>query len=302
MDFRKPGNIVYRYQMEGFDKGYIFSANTYEATYTNLDPGEYRFIVQASFKNGVWGKKVRSLLVIVVPPWYKTWWFYTLAVSSTISFTYLVYRERLLQLARLNKLRNRIARDLHDEVGSSVSSIAIYSKIVHDHINNTTFDNEPLLKKIADYATEIMNSMNDIVWNINTKNDAFEHIINRMREHAYQLFEAKGYSLHFEFDENLKRSKLSMENRREFYLIYKEALNNVAKYANGKTVWITLTLNQKLISLTIKDDGQGFDLANLKKGGNGLANMRFRAASLKGKITIISSPSEGTEIQLKFLA
>src|SRR6202012_2879862 len=113
MDYRKPGNIRYRYKMEGFDNSFIYSGNIHEATYTNLDPGEYRLIVQASFKNGFWGNNVRSLIIVVVPPWYRTWWFYVLAVTSTISITYLLYRERLLQLARLNRLRNRIARDLH---------------------------------------------------------------------------------------------------------------------------------------------------------------------------------------------
>jgi signal transduction histidine kinase len=300
MDYRKPGNIRYRYKMEGFDNGFIYSVNVHEATYTNLDPGEYRLIVQASFKNGLWGNNVKSLILVVVPPWYRTWWFYILAVTSTISIIYLLYRERLLQLARLNRLRNRIARDLHDEVGSSVSSIAIYSKIVHDHVDSATFDNEPLLKKIADYATEIMESMNDIVWNINTKNDAFESIISRMREHAYGLFEAKGYILHFTFDENLKRAKLTMEKRRDFYLIYKEALNNIAKYADGKNVWISLSLQQKVINLTIKDDGKGFDKSGIKKSGNGLSNMQHRAKALKGDFTINSYLGKGTEISLKF--
>jgi len=237
---------------------------------------------------------------VVVPPWYRTWWFYVLAFTSTISIIYLIYRDRLLQLARLNRLRNRIARDLHDEVGSSVSSIAIYSKIVHDHVDSSTFDNEPLLKKIADYATEIMESMNDIVWNVNTKNDAFENIISRMREHAYQLFEAKGYLLHFTIDENLKRTKLTMEKRRDFYLIYKEGLNNIAKYANGKNVWITLSLHQKVISLIIKDDGKGFDKTKLRKSSNGIHNMEYRAKALKGEISVTSSPGQGTEIRLKF--
>jgi len=142
--------------------------------------------------------------------------------------------------------------------------------------------------------------VNDIVWNINTKNDSFENIISRMREHAYGLFEAKGYMLHFTFDENLKRAKLTMEKRRDFYLIYKEALNNTAKYADGKNVWISLSLHQKTINLTIKDDGKGFDKASIKKSGNGLNNMQHRAKALKGEIIINSSPGQGTEIYLKF--
>ena len=167
-------------------------------------------------------------------------------------------------------------------------------------MGSETFNNEPLLKKITDYASEIMESMNDIVWNINAKNDDFEHIISRMREHAYQLLEAKGYALHLDFDESLYQTKLAMEKRRDFYLIYKEALNNVAKYANGKNIWITLKTNHHVFHLTITDDGKGFDAELIRKGGNGLANMYYRATTLNGTIHITSKPGEGTEVSLVF--
>ena len=188
--------------------------------------------------------------------------------------------------------------DLHDEVGSSISTIAIYSKIAHDHLGDTAFDKEPLLKKINDFATDIMTSMNDIVWSINTKNDAFEHIVSHMREHATQLLEAKGHDLHFSVDEKLLRFSLGMERRREFYLIYKEALNNIAKYAGARHVWISLLAGENKITLRIRDDGKGFDPEQVKRGGNGLANMRQRAAGLHGSIGISSAPGSGTEIVL----
>ncbi|NCD71115.1 ligand-binding sensor domain-containing protein [Mucilaginibacter agri] len=300
LDYRKTGKILYRYKMQEFDKDYIYAGPAHEATYTNLDPGTYRFVVQASFQNESWGKASASLIVVIIPPWWRTWWFYLLVIVSTSSLIYALYRFRLNQLTRLEKLRNRIARDLHDEVGSSISTISIYSKIVHEQVDSPEFDNEPLLKKITDYTTEIMDSMNDIVWNINTKNDAFENIISRMREHASQLFEAKGYQLHFSIDNQLLRMKLSMERRRDFYLIYKEALNNIAKYANGKNVWITLTCSYNVIGLIIKDDGRGFNVTDVRKSSNGLINMNQRAEALKGKIKITSIPGAGTEILLSF--
>lgn len=214
---------------------------------------------------------------------------------------YGLYRYRLYQLQRVEGLRNRIARDLHDEVGSSISTIAIYSKVMQEQLNSLTFDKEPLLKKINDFATEIRASMNDIVWSINTKNDAFEFIISRMREHAVQLFDATDCRLHFHFDETVMHSKLGMERRREFYLIYKEALNNIAKYAQARNVWISLTANENRLILKIKDDGKGFDTATVRKGGNGLANMEQRAAILHGKINIKSEAGIGTEIELSLV-
>lgn len=302
MDYRREGNIVYRYKMEGFDEDWIYSGTAHEATYTNLDPGEYNFTVQASFENGFWGQKKKSIQITIITPWYKTWWFYLLLALTTSAVIYGLYRFRLYQLRRLDKLRNRIARDLHDEVGSSISTIAIYSKIMQEQMNSVDFDNKPLVNKINDFATEIMEAMNDIVWNINTNNDAFDRIISRMREQASQLLEAKGYLVHFNFDETLNRMKLNMDKRREFYLIYKEAINNIAKYAGGQNVWVRLQLQSGSIMLIIKDDGKGFDKDKIRSGGNGLHNMQHRAEILKGDITINSSPGEGTEIQLKFYA
>ncbi|UOE46234.1 histidine kinase [Mucilaginibacter sp. SMC90] len=300
MDYRNPDNIRYRYMMKGFDKDYLYIKNQHEVTYTNLDPGSYTFTVQADFEDGIWGDDYTNLEIVIIPPWYMTWWFYSLSAAMSISSTYAFYRYRLYQLTKLERLRNRIARDLHDEVGSSISTIAIYSKIVQQQMNNAQLENEPLVNKITESATEIMESMSDIVWNIHTKNDAFDSIISRMREHAYQIFEAKGYILHFEFDESLNKRRLPMEKRRDLYLIYKEALNNIAKYAQGKNVWIMLFSANNMISLVIKDDGKGFDITHVKKSSNGLANMDHRATSLKGKIKITSRPGHGTEIYLTF--
>ena len=298
-DYRKKGSIRYRYQMENFDKDWIYSGAAHEATYTNLDPGSYHFIVQASFENGAWSSDSASMELYILTPWYRTLWFYLSVAVIVCGSLYGIYRFRLYQLRGLEKLRNRIAADLHDEVGSSISTIAIYSKIIQEQMNSLTFDKEPLLKKINDFAIEIMASMNEIVWSINTKNDAFEHIISRMREHAIQLFEAKGFQLHFDFDDNILHSKLNMERRREFYLIYKEALNNIAKYAEAQNVWISLILVNNKITFKIRDDGQGFDLVN-KKGGNGLSNMAQRTKTLNGKLNIITSIGNGTEILLSF--
>ncbi len=299
-DYRKKGSIRYRYRMEGFDKDWIYSGAAHEATYTNLDPGTYQFVVQASFENGAWSTNSASIEVYIITPWYRTWWFYLSVSVVMFGAMYALYRFRLYQLRRLERLRNRIAADLHDEVGSSISTIAIYSKVIQEQMDSLTFDKEPLLRKINDFATEIMASMNEIVWSINTKNDAFEHIISRMREHAIQLFEAKGCQLHFHFDEHIVGSKLSMERRREFYLIYKEALNNIAKYAEAKNVWVSLTSGDNRILLKIRDDGKGFDPVNARKDGNGLANMQQRAATLHGKLSMISSVGNGTEVLLNF--
>lgn len=300
MDYRNTGNARYRYRMDGFDKDWIYSGTLHEATYTNLDPGTYIFRVESSFSEDAWSSRPAFVEIRVIPPWWGTWWFFGGIGFAATCMLYVFYRYRVNQLLKLERVRNRIARDLHDEVGSSISTIAIYSKVIQEQLGSSSANSAPLLGKIIENVQEIMEAMNDIVWNINTKNDAFDRIVSRMREHAYQLFEVKGYQLHFYFDENLSRIKLGMEKRRDFYLIYKEALNNIAKYAEGKNVWISLLTHNSGLRLTIRDDGKGFDLAGIRKNSNGLINMQHRTRTLKGKISIVSSPGRGTEIILSF--
>lgn len=300
LQFNKPTSLLYRYQMVGIDKDWVYAGSQNLANYTQLNPGHYEFRVNVSDSRGQWSSLVKTLGIVVDPPWWRTWWFYMLAAMVSLSSIYGLYRYRLAQVLKFHNLRNDIARDLHDEVGSSISTIAIYSKLVLKQVENTAFTSEPMLVKITEQASEIMESMSDIVWSINTKNDAFDKIFIRMREHAFELFEAKGYTLHFEFDENLHRAKLDMEKRRNFYLIYKEALNNIAKYANGQNVWVFLHLKNAVIDLIVRDDGQGFDLSTVQHKSNGLGNMNHRAAALKGTLRVVSVPDAGTTIYLSF--
>lgn len=300
MDYRKIGSVKYRYRLDGFDDRWIYSGTLQEATFTNLDSGDYRLVVQASFDSELWGTQQSVLHLHIIPPWWATGWFYGLVTLATLSATYGLYRYRLAQVLKLQTLRNDIARDLHDEVGSSISSIAIYSTIVLDQLRASPFTGEPLLVKITEQANDIMASMNDIVWSINTQNDAFEQVFIRMREQAYGLFEAKGYTLHFDFDENLHHTKLAMAKRRDVYLIYKEALNNIVKYAGGKNVWISVQPGPSTIDLLIRDDGVGFEPTAVRSQGNGLSNMSYRARALGGTLRIVSAPGKGTTLQLRF--
>lgn len=301
MDFRRQGNIHYRYKMEGFDRDWVYAGTIHEATYTNLAPGVYTFSVQGSFDNMEWGQAKKSIRVIILTPWYRSWWFYLLVIATVSLLLYALYRFRIYQLQRIERLRDRIARDLHDEVGSSISTISIYSKIMQEQSSEQDFDNRPLIDKINVFAGEIMESMNDIVWNINTRNDGFDRIVSKMREYAFQLLEPKGYQVFFEVDNSLVSAVLHMEKRREFYLIYKEALNNVVKYASGTIVWIVLKSQQNSIVLIVKDNGKGFD-PNMAYQGNGLSNMKHRAGLLKGSLTIESEIGKGSQVSLIFNA
>jgi len=144
-----------------------------------------------------------------------------------------------------------------------------------------------------------MEAMSDIVWMINSKNDRFENILVRMQSLAAELFEAKNYHLHFFGGENLSSVKLGMEERKNFYLIYKEALNNIAKYAECNNVWIDMNYEQGEVVMNIKDDGKGFNSMQ-RTDGNGLTNMHERAVQMKGSLTVESNSGSGTVITLTF--
>jgi signal transduction histidine kinase/ligand-binding sensor domain-containing protein len=298
MDFTDPEKNTYRYKLQGFDKDWISSGTAHNATYTNLDPGSYTFWVRGSNSDGTWNEKGTSIQLIILPPWYMTWWFRTALAIAVLLIGYTFYRYRLQQALKLQSVRDRIANDLHDEVGSNLSNIYIFSNVAQ-HKATANADTAPLLEKITEYTRQSMEAMNDIVWMINTRNDRFENIMVRMRTLAAEFSETSDCQLFLDFDENLNEVKLNMDDRKNFYLIYKEAINNMAKYAECKSLWVEMKLDQHMVTLKIRDNGRGFDMANTNKG-NGLFNMKKRAEMLKGALTVTSTIGEGTTLQLSF--
>ncbi|MDQ6813118.1 MAG: ATP-binding protein [Bacteroidota bacterium] len=298
MDFTNSEKNQFQYKLQGFEKDWINSDNTHSATYTNLDPGTYTFSVRGSNNDGTWNEKGTSLQLTILPPWYMTWWFRTLLVVSVLLAAYTFYQYRLQQAMKLQHIRDRIAGDLHDEVGSNLSNIFIFSNVAQQKAKANA-DTSLMLQKITDYTQQSMEAMDDIVWMINTRNDRFENIMVRMRTLAAEFAETSSCALHLDFDEKINNIHLNMEDRKNFYLVYKEAINNTAKYAACKHVWINMKLNNNLITLKITDDGKGFDVASIHKG-NGLFNMKKRANLLKGDLTVTSTMGEGTTMQLAF--
>jgi two-component sensor histidine kinase len=298
MDFSQPEKNLYQYKLDGFDDEWIQSGTQHSATYTNLDPGTYTFHVKGSNSDGVWNESGTSIQLTILPPWYMTWWFRAAVAIIILSGAYAFYRYRLSHALKLQAVRNRIASDLHDEIGSNLSNISIFSNVAQQKAKAAN-DDTMLLQKITEYTHVSMEAMSDIVWMINSRNDRFENIIVRMRSLAAEIFEATNCRLHIHFDERLNHIKLNMEERKNFYLIYKESVNNIAKYADCKEVWIEMKMNHNKVTLNIRDNGKGFDMLNGNRG-NGLFNMKKRAEALNGKLNVVSDVGKGTLIELSF--
>ncbi|MEO6692612.1 MAG: ATP-binding protein, partial [Saprospiraceae bacterium] len=206
-------------------------------------------------------------------------------------FVYKNYSTR--QKLKLQTLRNKIASDLHDDVGSTLSSISIFSQIAQEQSKEVI----PLLDTIGDSSRKMLDAMADIVWTINPENDQFEKIILRMRGFAYELLGAKGMDFEFVADEELAKLKLPMEVRKNLYLIFKEATNNMVKYAGASKAMFTIKEEKNNLIMMIRDNGQGYDMNKLTEG-NGIKNMKKRAEEIGGKLLIESFPGRGTSIQL----
>jgi streptogramin lyase len=292
LNYSNPGGNKFYYKMEGFDKKWISSEKGF-ANYTNLDPGSYTFRVKGASGDGVMNEAGDLILIKIIPPFWATWWFLVVCVSATASIIYIIYRIRLNQILRLEGLRSKISTDLHDDMGSTLSSISILSEMALKANESTKYS---MLSEIKDNSVTLMERMDDIVWSINPRNDSFDRLMLRVQNFASKLFEAKGIEYQIEVPENISNVKLSMENRQHVYLIMKEAINNLVKYSESKCAKIKVTTSPLMIE--ISDEGKGFDLLE-KFEGNGIQSMRNRAKMMKAELSIESNEGKGSSIFLK---
>jgi signal transduction histidine kinase len=196
---------------------------------------------------------------------------------------------------QLQNIRNSIANDLHDDIGSALSSISIMNELAKAKPARTLH----LLNSIGENTNSIQENMSDIIWAVNSKNDRFENIALRMNQFSSEILEAKNATLDFKSDASLSALKLAMVQRKNFYLFFKEAINNAAKYACAKKVSVCITKKKNHIEMYISDDGKGFDTGQ-NFSGNGMNTLRKRAAELAAVFKITSIINEGTVVELTF--
>lgn len=301
------GQVDYSYMLENYDKDWIEAGERNFTNYSNLDGGEFTFKVRATDRKGNWIGGYASVKITIIPPFWKRWWFYALCVAITGAGIYGFYRYRINELTKRQNIRNKIAQDLHDSVGSTLSSISVYSqvaKIQHAKGNNEQLSD--VIQKIGITSTDMISEMNDIVWAINPRNDSMEKILQRMESFAKPLLQTKNISLVFDYDRSLLHVNLSMEQRKNFYLIFKETVNNVVKYSEAKNLQVSIKVEHHAVHFIAKDDGVGFDAVQMKAlaarslSGNGLNNMKRRAKEMTGTCSIDSAPGKGTTVELRF--
>jgi signal transduction histidine kinase len=264
--------------------------------FPGLAPNDYVFRIKASNNDDVWNEQGASIPIVISPPFYKTWQFIGMMVLVAGGIIAAAYNFRTRQQLAVERLRVRIASDLHDDVGSSLSGIALMSDLVRSHLPEGTKDHHHL-NKVSASARNTAETLRDIVWVINPEHDNAEDILLRMKAVADMLLVKS--QLSFSAPSNGLSGLLNMEYRRNLLLIFREILNNTAKHAQAKNVAISIATNENLLTLQIVDDGIGFDVEAVRaKGGHGLFTQQHRAEKINGTIDIKSAPGKGTTTTL----
>jgi signal transduction histidine kinase/ligand-binding sensor domain-containing protein len=299
LNFNQQERNRYAYQLEGFNKDWIYTDRPI-ATFTNLNGGTYNLHMKAANNDGVWNEKGTTLEIHVNPSFSKTRWFPLLIGLGLagLGFGFLWFRR--MQRKRIEKFRESLARDLHDEMGSTLSSIRFFSEYADHQIGNDKPQVTPMLRRISQSATNLSESMQDIIWAMKTDHDQLEDLTSHMMEFGLRLLESRNIQFKTHIVDGFSGKQLLPEVRRNVYLIFKEAVNNIAKYSEATEAQFDFALRKSILSMKIADNGKGFDPEDLQTGGggNGLKNMRRRASEIGGKLEIFSAPGEGVRIEL----
>jgi len=294
--YSNTNQVEYAYQLEGLQKDWVVSGRRRFVSYANLPAGNYVFKMKCRLPGGTWVENKEPIYVTVNAAFYTRWWFFLSIGLVIASIVYAFFRYRVQQLLRLESMRSSISSDLHDEVGTSLTSISIFSEIARKAALPLSKEEE-YLQRIGDRSRESIDKMRDIVWSINPNNDSLEQMIGRMKNYTKEVAEAKSIAIHWNEEGPFHHSKLSMEHRKNLYLLYKEGVSNVIKHACAKNIHIFLEFLKNGMTLSITDDGKGFDVENAQ-AGNGLKSMKRRTTFLRGTIDIVSCENGGTSIRL----
>jgi signal transduction histidine kinase len=255
-------------------------------------------MVRAVTQDGKTSERPAVIQFRILPPIWQRWWFVSLAAMLVGLAAYRFYRYRVARLIELERVRTRIATDLHDDIGSNLSRIAILSEVATQQVDKADAPVIEPLSLIAATSRELVDAMSDIVWAINPDKDHIGDLAQRMRRFASDVFTARNIAFHFLAPSAEAFLKVSADVRRQVFLIFKESVNNAVRHSACTEVNIALRLEGSWLSLTFEDNGKGFDAACVSDG-NGLTNMASRAKSLGGTLKIVSNAGAGTAVTLK---
>ena len=289
-------NLLYQYKLRDEDDWSELSERRI-FNFAKLDSGDYEFQIRAVNSGGMTSENTARVSFSALAPFYLRWWFIAVSILLICAALYLIYRYRLQKFIEIERIRLEIATDLHDDIGSSLSQISLISEVLATKQNGFHEDEKRSLETIAETSRTAVGSMSEMVWAINPKRDNLRDLIFKMRRFAGETLNAANISFTFAAPDLEENAKIETDTRRQIYMIFKEAINNAVKHSGCENVKITFAKNANYFHLEIIDDGKGFDFEEINELGNGINNMRQRAANIGGKFEIISG-ANGTKIIL----
>jgi ligand-binding sensor domain-containing protein/two-component sensor histidine kinase len=299
MSYLYNDQTTFSFMLKGYDKDWTKVMQPEIVKYTNLPPGEYTFHVRCMATSGEVISDEATLSFSIVAPFWKTLIF-KLAITTSLAIAiFLFYYVRHIRRKNIQEIKNKISRDLHDHIGSSLSSISLMLNVAETKMHSNPNQSSALLKKIENTAQLTQENLHDIVWSIQNEKNSMTDIVDRMEEFYVSLFEGQPARIEFEVDPAVRDLNLDLQKRYNLYLLFKEIVNNGAKYSKATRVSTAIRKQANTITLSYDDNGIGF-CTDPAPEGNGLANMKQRAALLGGTIDIQSRPGHGTQIELTF--
>ena len=292
INFDAPKRVTYKYQIKEIDTNWINNGYRDVIDIIGLPPQSYTIEIKAANEDGYWSRP-KILIVKIEPKWYQTWWFKFIIIALISCILYGFYSYRINQIKVQQRIRRDIANDLHDDLGSSLNSIKIFTHLAIEKKQNATY-----LSEIEKLITHTAVGLRDMLWVLEDSQDNLNELIERIKKFAVPIAHANQISFEYSIDTALSNQKISKTEKKNLLLILKEALNNSFKYAACTNIKITIKpgSNNK-ISILITVDGVGFNTAD-QKDGYGLNNIKYRAKQINYQIQYTSSPGNGTSIMI----
>jgi ligand-binding sensor domain-containing protein/two-component sensor histidine kinase len=293
LTFEAPEQVVYEYRLRGFSDEWNVTMEG-SISYPALSAGDYRLEVRAYNADGIMSTRTASFAFTILPPFYFQAWFIVLMTFVFIGLVLFWLRYfRVTKQVDIEKMRVQIASDLHDDVGSSLTELALQTDFLQageldPEVRNT-------LKQIGEHSRKIVSSLDDIVWSIDSRNDTAGDLTDRMQDYVNQIFVNGRTEVFYHFDELNMNRKLPVDVKENIYLIFKESVNNVVKHSNATRVDIRFSFNGRGYELMVKDNGTSSDKS--RKTGQGLRNIRMRAERIGAEIEI--APEDGFKVEAR---
>jgi len=298
LSLRYPKGILYSYRLDPLVDEWSPFTPLSEVRFPSLPSGRYRFRVQAMNIRGVVSREPTEFSFTILPPVWQRWWFILATALLLFLAGRALYHWRINQLLAIERMRSRIAADLHDDIASSLASIALYTEVIQRQLQTASDDVRNLLGRIGDLSREVMDNIGTIVWAVDPRHDELSEVLAYFQRQAGQLCNSAGISFRASAPDDLRSHLLTPEQRRTIYLVLKEGLSNILRHSRCSEVEFDCALHDRILELTLRDNGGGFDMTEVR-GGHGLSNMRHRAEDIGAEVTIESRVGEGAILRLR---